>query len=97
MTISDVSAAHKDSISPFLKSFQNLMRSNGRRAESSDGSHIWRILQPAYSGQVSPCIGAPVAQKTDYGWFEVFVGHPHSSSLSTEAYLRHQGKAQGPY
>lgn len=86
MTISYVSAAHENSVGPLLKGLKNLMRPHSCRAQGPDGSHIRRILQPAHASQVSPCIGAPVTQKTDYRWFEVFAGHPDSPSLSTETY-----------
>ncbi len=79
MTVADVSAAYKDAIGAFLKCLQNLMRSDCGRTQGSDCPHVRWVLQAAYTRQVSSGVGAPVAQKSDYGRFKLLLGHDFSS------------------
>jgi len=78
MAISDVSATHKDAIRAFLKRFQDLMRPDCRGAKRSYRPQVRGILQAADTGKVRARVSAPVAQKTDYCRFKLFVGHRHS-------------------
>jgi hypothetical protein len=61
MAVSDVSAAYEDAVRTFLERFENLVRSYGGGAQSSYGSHVWRILQPAYARKVRTGVRTPVA------------------------------------
>jgi len=73
MAVTDVSPAHKDAVSAFLESLQDLVRPNGSRTEGPNGPQVGRILQAAHPGKVCTRVRAPVTQESDDNWFELFV------------------------
>ena len=79
MTVADVSAAYKDAICALLECLEYLMWANSGRTQSPYGPHVGWILQTTYSGKVRSSIGAPVTQKTYYGWFKLLFSHDFSS------------------
>ena len=70
MAIADVSAAHKNAVSTFLESLENVVRRYGGRAHHPNVTDVGRVLQPTDSRQVSPGISAPVAEKRQNFRFE---------------------------
>lgn len=82
MAISDVSATHKDAVSTFLESLEDLVRPYGGRAQCSNGSEVWWILKTAHPCQIGAGISAPIAQKTNDCRFELFTGHSCSPEVS---------------
>ena len=79
MTITDVSAAYKDTIRSFLESLEYLMRPYGRGTQSPDSSKIRGVLESADTSQVSTGVSAPITKKTDNFRFELTLGHIVSS------------------
>lgn len=85
MTVPDVASSNKNAVSPFLKGFQNLMRTDSCGAQGADRPDVRGILKPTHAGQIGASIRAPVAEEADDEGLEHFFGHCFSPrSLSAE-------------
>jgi len=74
-----MAATDKNTIGPFLKSFQNEHRADSAGAGEPDDSYIRRIFQAACAGKVCSGIGAISADKGDYFRLE---GFAHNGELT---------------
>ncbi len=82
MTFTGMSATQEDTVCAQLKSLQYLLRIDRTRAHHPNHPKIGGILNPTYSSEIGPCIGAPVAAKSHDFRFEIF----HSYISSREAF-----------
>ncbi len=80
MTFPEVSAHDDDAVGAFVQGIHHQVRVDHSRAHHPDRSHVGRILQPRYAGQIAPGIGTPVAEKADDLRFELFC-HFYTSLL----------------
>jgi hypothetical protein len=65
MTLSGVSPRDPYPISPVTKGIQNKLGAHPTCTRDADDPDIGWIRQPAYPGQVSSTVTAPVAEKSD--------------------------------
>jgi hypothetical protein len=64
MAFSEMSAAHKNTVHPLLKSAQDMVRRYTRRAHHPHGLDIRRVLQTTDPSQVSSSVHSPCTNKT---------------------------------
>ena len=69
MTLIEVSAADKYSVSTVQKTVQDERGLYPSRAHHSDHPYIRRILHPAHTRCVSSSVTAPVTEEAEYSWF----------------------------
>ena len=74
MTVTDVSAGDKDTVSPVFKALENEIRVYPAGTHNPNDTHIRGILEPADPSQIGGRIGTPVTGKCKYFGFE-FSGH----------------------
>ncbi len=69
MTVADVSAGNQDAICSFQESLEQKAVIHPAGTHESDQPDIGRILHSGHPCQVSPGVGAPVADESQNIWF----------------------------
>jgi hypothetical protein len=71
MAVANVTARYEHAVNALAKSFQDMKRVNSAAAHGADYSNVGRIGHSAYARQVGASIATPIAQETEYAWFEL--------------------------
>ena len=66
MTVANVSTGNQDAVRPFQESLEQEAVIHPAGTHDSDQMDIGRILHAGHPCQVSPGVGAPVANKSQY-------------------------------
>jgi hypothetical protein len=97
VAVTDVSPSHEDTIGPFLKGLQYMVRGDSTAAHDPDRQDIGRVFQAHAAGQIRPCVTAPIATEgNDPGFESVVVSHGFPSLHEFVNFLLSFHETSGP-
>jgi hypothetical protein len=66
VAVTGVAARDHDTICALFEGIQDKLGVHPGRTEGTYDPEVWLYPQPAYTGKISPCIGAPVTTEYEY-------------------------------